>query len=111
MAARDEEALRLLAELGVKVTLLEISLALLIACAQEDVCSLDDQPFGPGDRCPFGRSREESDAYEAHCARFAHDCPRERFLDDPITRAYGVGSEMVGRSVCPVCDRLEAGGV
>jgi hypothetical protein len=38
-----------------------------------------------------------------------HDCPREAFLDDPITQAYCVGSEMVHLVACPVCDAEEAG--
>ncbi len=33
-----------------------------------------------------------------------HDCPKEQFLEDPVTRAYGVGSEMVGLVRCPVCE-------
>jgi hypothetical protein len=33
-----------------------------------------------------------------------HDCPKDRFLEDPITTAYGVGSEMVSLIPCPVCD-------
>ncbi len=73
----------------------------------EPVCSFDDSPFGPGDRCEAaGHTRAESDAYEAHYARFIHDCPREAFLDDEITRAYGAGG-MVSLIDCPVCDRLE----
>jgi hypothetical protein len=37
-----------------------------------------------------------------------HDCPKQEFLDDPITRAYGVGAEMVALVSCPVCDAEEA---
>lgn len=33
-----------------------------------------------------------------------HDCPKDRFLADPITQAYGVGAEMVDQIPCPVCD-------
>lgn len=36
-----------------------------------------------------------------------HDCPREEFLDDPITVAYGVGSEMLHLISCPVCALFE----
>jgi len=36
-----------------------------------------------------------------------HDCPKNQFLEDPITQAYGVGSEMVGLISCAVCDRRE----
>lgn len=39
------------------------------------------------------------------CADAEHDCPREAFLDDPITVAYGVGSEMLHLIACAVCDR------
>jgi hypothetical protein len=37
-----------------------------------------------------------------------HDCPKDEFLADPITRAYGVGSEMVSLISCAVCDAREA---
>lgn len=37
----------------------------------------------------------------------SHECRREQFLDDPITRANGVGGEMVHLIPCPVCDALE----
>jgi hypothetical protein len=37
-----------------------------------------------------------------------HDCPKQEFLDDPITRYYGVGAEMVALVSCPVCDAEEA---
>ncbi|HEX4399669.1 MAG TPA: hypothetical protein VH136_18665 [Trebonia sp.] len=39
----------------------------------------------------------------------SHDCPKEAFLADPITSAYGVGSEMVGSIRCAVCDAEEEG--
>jgi hypothetical protein len=35
-----------------------------------------------------------------------HACPRDAFLEDPITVAYGVGSEMVCLIDCPTCDAL-----
>ena len=38
-----------------------------------------------------------------------HDCPKQEFLDDPITRAYGVGAEMVALVPCAVCDAEQAG--
>jgi hypothetical protein len=75
----------------------------------DNVCAFDDNPFGPDGKCAAGHTREESEAYEAHCAALAHDCPREAFLDDPITQAYGVGYEMVGLVRCPVCEAREAG--
>jgi hypothetical protein len=37
-----------------------------------------------------------------------HECPKQQFLDDPITRAYGVGGEMVSSIACAVCDAREA---
>jgi hypothetical protein len=37
-----------------------------------------------------------------------HDCPKQEFLEDPITVAYGVGAEMVALVPCAVCDALEA---
>lgn len=37
-----------------------------------------------------------------------HDCPKQEFLDDPITRYYGVGSEMIALVPCAVCDAEEA---
>ena len=51
----------------------------------------------------------ENAAYDAHLASLDHDCPRQQFLDDPITRANGVGAEMVAGIRCAVCDELEAG--
>lgn len=69
-----------------------------------DVCALDDSRFDATGRCEAGHTRRESDAYEAHYAALAHDCPKQEFLDDPITVAYGVGSEMVRLVPCPVCD-------
>ena len=36
-----------------------------------------------------------------------HDCPRQAFLDDPITQAYGVGGEMLHLITCAVCDARE----
>jgi hypothetical protein len=33
-----------------------------------------------------------------------HDCPRQEFLEDPITEAYGVGGEMLHLIDCAVCD-------
>jgi hypothetical protein len=49
----------------------------------------------------------ENAAYEAHLAATDHDCPREVFVNDPITRAYGE-SGMAGLVPCAVCD-AEAG--
>ena len=40
----------------------------------------------------------------ALCPVAEHDCPRDAFLDDPITVHYGVGAEMVHLIACPVCD-------
>jgi hypothetical protein len=37
-----------------------------------------------------------------------HDCPRDAFLEDPITQAYGVGSEMLHLIRCPVCEARDA---
>ena len=50
--------------------------------------------------------------HHATCAAIAymepppHDCPIDAFLDDPITVAYGVGSEMVHLIRCDVCDAI-----
>ena len=41
------------------------------------------------------------------CADAEHPCPKDAFLEDPITVAYGVGSEMVGLVTCVVCARLD----
>jgi hypothetical protein len=38
------------------------------------------------------------------CPIEGHICPKEAFLDDPITIAYGMGSEMVGSVHCEICD-------
>jgi hypothetical protein len=53
---------------------------------------------------------DPADVRQAHtcvqgpfCAVAMHDCPREAFLDDPITVAYGVGAEMVHLVSCAVC--------
>jgi hypothetical protein len=71
-----------------------------------DVCAFDDSPFDQGGKCAAGHTREESDAYEAHCAEQAHDCPYEAFLEDPITVAYGAQG-MIGLVSCPVCDERQ----
>ena len=53
---------------------------------------------------------DDSDhGYDEQRALDEHDCPRDAFLDDPITRHYGVGSEMVHLIDCPVCDARERG--
>jgi hypothetical protein len=51
----------------------------------------------------------ERAAYEAYLADTDHQCPREEFLNDPITVAYGVGAEMLHLVPCAVCDAREAG--
>jgi hypothetical protein len=100
-----KDVARAVEELEAAVTRAEDAVARL--GQDDDVCSLDDQPFDEAGRCPLGHTREESDAYEAHCARFIHDCPRDVFLDDPITQAYECQG-MVSLVACPVCDQLEA---
>ena len=50
----------------------------------------------------------EAAAYAKWAESRSHDCPRDRFLEDPITTSYGVGSEMVHLIPCPVCDAEEA---
>jgi hypothetical protein len=45
-------------------------------------------------------------AQEAYYASLAHDCPREDFLEDPITVAYGV-SGMVSMVACATCEAME----
>jgi hypothetical protein len=49
-----------------------------------------------------------SDCAHQSCSRiaFTHECPREQFLDDPITRSSGVGAEMVNLISCRICDAL-----
>jgi ssDNA-binding Zn-finger/Zn-ribbon topoisomerase 1 len=39
-----------------------------------------------------------------------HDCPKDRFLDDPITQEYGVGGEMVALIRCHTCELRERTG-
>jgi hypothetical protein len=46
----------------------------------------------------------ETAAYAAWLAETDHDCPRDQFLQDPITVASGMGSEMVHLIQCRVCD-------
>ena len=36
--------------------------------------------------------------------------PRQQFLEDPITVAYGVGGEFVSSIACAVCDDNESEG-
>lgn len=65
--------------------------------------------YGPP--CPGCESQGDCTpdcGYAAYVASLAHDCPKDAFLDDPITQAYGVGSEMVSLIACPVCDAEEA---
>jgi hypothetical protein len=50
---------------------------------------------------------EMSPEEEAYYASLAHDCPRDQFLDDPITEAYGVGSEMLHLIRCEICEARE----
>ena len=52
----------------------------------------------------------ERAAYEAYLAATDHQCPREEFLDDPITVAYGVGAEMLHLVPCAVCDARDQEG-
>lgn len=47
----------------------------------------------------------EEGLYEQYRRDQEHDCAYDNFLDDPITIAYGVGSEMVHLMSCKVCDR------
>lgn len=47
----------------------------------------------------------EEGLYEQYRRDQEHDCAYDTFLNDPITRAYGVGSEMVHLMSCKVCDR------
>ena len=58
-------------------------------------CGHGGGPCGP--ECACG-------CYECWHAARSHECPRDAFLADPITMAYGVGAEMVGLINCPVCD-------
>lgn len=44
------------------------------------------------------------------CALQAHACAYDQFLDDPITVAYGVGSEMLHLVDCAGCDAMMDGG-
>jgi hypothetical protein len=51
----------------------------------------------------------ETDAARGPDAEFAtefltHDCPRDAFLGDPITRSYGCGPELLPLIACEVCD-------
>jgi hypothetical protein len=70
-----------------------------MAAAERGV-ELPDLPFSnPWD--------EPSPEEEAYYASLAHDCPREQFLDDPITQAYGVGSEMLHLIRCEICEARE----
>jgi hypothetical protein len=50
---------------------------------------------------------EMSPEEEAYYASLAHDCPRDHFLDDPITQEYGVGSEMLHLIRCEICEARE----
>jgi hypothetical protein len=61
-------------------------------------CDHDGKPCSPavGDcLCP---------CYECWVRRTEHDCPKQAFLEDPITEHYGVGGEFVGSIPCAVCD-------
>jgi hypothetical protein len=54
---------------------------------------------------------EMSAEEEAYYASLDHDCPREQFLEDPITQAYGLGGDMDewNRVIrCPVCEARDA---
>lgn len=66
-------------------------------CAE---CRAEIPPGSTGHRCEDGTVR---------CDRCGHECPKDQFLNDPITVAYGVGGEMVHLIDCAVCDAEEAG--
>ena len=67
-------------------------------------CGCESAPDGPTVGEPGGYGPEDDAKYAAYLAERNHDCPREAFLDDPMTVASGMGSEMVGLIACPVCD-------
>ena len=65
----------------------------------------------PGPECPGWPGAPDADAdelYQQYGGDLDHDCPKQEFLDDPITVAYGVGAEMIALVPCPVCDEQEA---
>jgi hypothetical protein len=63
-----------------------------------------------GEHIPYGLPSQDPDlapdvaAEEWEAEYPEHDCPRDAFLEDPITVAYGVGSEMVHLIPCSICD-------
>jgi hypothetical protein len=58
--------------------------------------------------CPCGNPEEHSGcSYDQYMDSLNHDCPKERFLEDPITVAYGVGGEFVSTIKCAICDDEE----
>jgi len=58
---------------------------------------------------PDPRTEAELDQLheEEHYGLPEHDCPRDNFLEDPITRHYGVGGEMLHLIHCGVCEEFE----
>jgi hypothetical protein len=52
--------------------------------------------------CAYCAEMEQS--YSEWVATNAHDCPKQAFMDDPITSHYGVGGDFVGNIACSVCD-------
>lgn len=69
----------------------------------ETICRMTDAtimgPHGPA----IGLTITTSAAAHEYPAP-DHDCPKERFLSNPITQHYGVGGEMVHLVPCPTCD-------
>jgi hypothetical protein len=37
-----------------------------------------------------------------------HDCPKQAFLDNHITKNFGITDQMVGFIPCPVCDTVDS---
>jgi hypothetical protein len=63
-------------------------------------------PESPGREYEIRKADAEA-AYGAADEIPEHDCPRQRFLDDPIAMEYKVASQVVGLIPCPVCDAAD----
>lgn len=84
--------------------------------------SINDPAAEKGIQLPFESSEQDAidaayddynpkadQAYEddGYFAEGDHDCPKQNFLDDPITQESGMGYEMLSMISCPVCDEQE----
>lgn len=78
------------------------SLAERVRAGMPDAYGPNDLPDGSGWRLTL------EDGSVLMVIAESHDCPKEAFLQDPITEHYGVGAEMLHLITCKHCEAEEA---